>query len=676
MKLKIALLVGLAISLNFINLSAQTNVNNIDETVVLEVGKEKITAKELQNAYKKNLNRKNDNLFALPKDTILDFIKLYSNFRLKVNDAEKRGFDKDPDVMADIKQNRKILSETFYYDKKLTDKWVDYLLNQRNKEYKVGIILIPIQYNPQPDTLTAFNKITEALKELKAGIAFESVARTHSEDKETARNGGIIPQYITSGKVQRPIEMAIFNTPKGSFYPEPIKTNFGYFIIKVLDVADRMLVDGSHILISMNELRDSASAYKKADSVLKLIKNGADFAKMAKENSDDAKTAPNGGALGELYSRATGLATTSYPLVKEFETTLYQLKDGEVSGVVKTEFGFHIIKRNHSSKPDLEKERIDLRKAYKRLYFEDDKHAMLDSLKETYGFKINDNTLNQAIANLDTNQTTLKANWSESIDKSLYSKTLFSILNKDYTLEFFLDKLQKQADLKGVPTNKEGFTKAIGIITNPIAFDKASENLEHEYPDFRELMREFSDGILLFKVEAIEVWDKLKFDSTQARHFFDTLSKKFYTDDMYDITEIFLLNDSNSKSIYEKIKAGADIEAIAQKETQREGYREKMGKWGLLSVKSNNLAKHAFEAKAKKGDVLEPFKNGTGFSIIKINDYQAPRPKKFEEAISDIAPLFQESLQKELLDNWLNKLKKEFPIKIIDKNLVQVIKNK
>ncbi len=668
-------IIGLAILFSTINLSAQQKANNSDDLIILEVGKEKITAKELQKAYKKNLNRKNDDLFSLPKDSIIEFVKLYSNFRLKVNDAVKRGFDKDSEVMTDIKSNRKILSETFYYDKKLTDKWVDYLSQQRKREFKVGVILVPIQYNPNPDTATAMEKINKALAELKAGKDFELVARMYSEDNETAKKGGIIPQYITSGKVQRPIEMAIFNTQKGNVYPEAIKTNFGYFIVKVIDVADRILVDGSHILISSNELRDSLTAFNKADSLLKLIKKGADFAAIAKANSDDNTSAVKGGSLGELYSRATGLTSTGYPLVKEFENTLYNLKDGEISDIVKTEFGFHIIKRNSSTLPDLEKEKQDLRRVYKRLYFEDDKNQHLDSLKKSYGFTIKMDVLNEITSKLDTNQTTLKENWNEAINKDSYSKTLFSILNKDYKVEYLLERLNKQPDLRGVPTNNDGFTKAIGLLTVPMVFEKATENLEEQYPDFKELMKEFSDGILLFKVEALEVWDKLKFDSTQARKFFDTLQKKFYTDDMYDVTEVFILNDSIVKDVFNRIKSGADIASIAQKETQRDGYREKMGNWGFQPVKTNSLAKHAHEMKAKAGDLMEPFRNGTGFSIIKIKAYQAPRPKKFEESISDIAPLFQEILQKELLNNWLNKVRKDFPVKINDKNL-ELMKNK
>lgn len=666
----IALLLFSFISITY----AQKKTKSNDDLVIIEVGNEKITAKELQKAYRKNLSRKSDNLFSLPKDSIMDFINLYTNFRLKVNDAISRGFEKDSIVLADLKNNRKILSESFFYDKKLTDPNVDYLLGIRKKEYQVGIILVTIKYNPQPDTLTAYNKIMDALNALKSGRSFEDVASQFSEDIETAKRGGKIPTYITSGKVQRPIEKAIFNTPKGSYYPEIVKTNFGYFIIKVYDIADRILVQGEQILIAPNENRDSTQAKKLADSLYNLIKKGAKFDELASKFSDDAMTARNGGKLGEFYSRSTGFEDNGNQLIPAFEGRLFELKDGEVSEPVLSEYGYHIIKRTASKQPDFEKERSELRKIYKRLYFEDDKTKLIDSLKQSYNFKIYEDVFEKLVSEVDTNYTTLKDNWDANISQSTLASDLYRIFDIKYNTEYFIDRLKNQPDLRGNSLSPNALKKAINHLVEPLVFERATQNLENEYPEFAELMKEFRDGILLFRVEALEVWDNLKFDSTKAKMFFDTLSRKFYTEEMYDITEVFVLSDSNAQNIYQRIKNGEDIKSIAQKETMRDGYREKLGHWGLVSPTKNELAQHAQLKKAKVGDVLEPFSNGNGFSIIKINDYQAPREKRFEEAITDIAPLYQEMLQKELTNNWLSKARKKFPVKINEKNINELIK--
>ncbi|QPJ60495.1 MAG: hypothetical protein G3M70_00755 [Candidatus Nitronauta litoralis] len=76
-------------------------------------------------------------------------------------------------------------------------------------------------------------------------------------------------------------------------------------------------------------------AKKKAENLLKKIKEGADFAEMAKEHSDDKASGTNGGDLGQ-FSKGT--------MVPEFEAALDNMKAGEVGGPVKTTFGYHLIK--------------------------------------------------------------------------------------------------------------------------------------------------------------------------------------------------------------------------------------------------------------------------------------------------------------------------------------------
>jgi peptidyl-prolyl cis-trans isomerase C len=97
-------------------------------------------------------------------------------------------------------------------------------------------------------------------------------------------------------------------------------------------------VHASHILIMAPQGADAAKkqeAKSKAQQVLKDLKGGADFAKVAKEQSQDPGSAQNGGDLGFFPKGQTDPA---------FETAAFQLKPGAVSDVVETQFGFHVIK--------------------------------------------------------------------------------------------------------------------------------------------------------------------------------------------------------------------------------------------------------------------------------------------------------------------------------------------
>ena len=93
-----------------------------------------------------------------------------------------------------------------------------------------------------------------------------------------------------------------------------------------------------HILVKVDESapeKDKKAAKKKAENILKKIKSGEDFAKLAGEVSDDPGSKQKGGELG-FFSRDR--------MVKPFEDAAFALKPGEVSGLVKTQYGYHIIK--------------------------------------------------------------------------------------------------------------------------------------------------------------------------------------------------------------------------------------------------------------------------------------------------------------------------------------------
>ena len=85
--------------------------------VVMQIGPETVTFSGLEQAYKRNMNRKSINLSEVKKDSVLDFVRLYTNYRLKVLDAFGRKLDQDSTVKADIEQNRKLLADNYLYEK-------------------------------------------------------------------------------------------------------------------------------------------------------------------------------------------------------------------------------------------------------------------------------------------------------------------------------------------------------------------------------------------------------------------------------------------------------------------------------------------------------------------------------------------------------------------------------
>lgn len=110
----------------------------------------------------------------------------------------------------------------------------------------------------------------------------------------------------------------------------------------------------------------AASAKAKAEEVLTRLKKGEDFAKLAKEFSQDSDTAAKGGELGWISP-----GKTNSP---DFEKAVLPLKVNEISGIIETPFGFHIV-------------RIDERKEERTATFDEAKNYIMERLKYELGQK-------------------------------------------------------------------------------------------------------------------------------------------------------------------------------------------------------------------------------------------------------------------------------------------------
>ena len=167
------------------------------------------------------------------------------------------------------------------------------------------------------------------LARLKKGEDFAVLAVEYSTCP-SKKNGGDLGLFGRNEMV-KPFEEAAFALKVGEV-SKPVETEFGWHLIKRIDPDEKLnvpkaeTIQASHILVDKKE---------EADEIYKEIKKGADFGKLAKEKSKCPSKA-NGGDLGEF---------TRGMMVKPFEDAAFALKVGEVSEPVKTQFGWHIIKR-------------------------------------------------------------------------------------------------------------------------------------------------------------------------------------------------------------------------------------------------------------------------------------------------------------------------------------------
>ncbi len=164
-------------------------------------------------------------------------------------------------------------------------------------------------------------------EEAKRDTDFASLVKIYS-------NKPYQEKAITHGSLPKDAERAIYSAQISEIVG-PVSTYEGYGIYKILrdSLGTDEYVHASHILINISP--DSAIAFKKAKELINNLKSGADFAKLAKQYSQDPGSAVNGGDLGWF---GKGM------MVPEFEKAAFNGKLGEIIGPVKTAYGYHIIK--------------------------------------------------------------------------------------------------------------------------------------------------------------------------------------------------------------------------------------------------------------------------------------------------------------------------------------------
>lgn len=205
--------------------------------------------------------------------------------------------------------------------------------NEHSQEYKVDASrkLKYVSFKEIPsksDTEAVVNEINELLKRATLGANFEELAQTYSETPSS-------DAFFKHGELTPEKETALFAAKVGDIVG-PIKEGDGYHLMKVLEFRDGKdeFVRASHILIKI-EGTDSAAALQKAKDILIRLKKGENFSDLALQYSQDPGSATKGGDLGWFGKNR---------MVKEFETAAFKTKVGQVTGPVRSPFGYHIIK--------------------------------------------------------------------------------------------------------------------------------------------------------------------------------------------------------------------------------------------------------------------------------------------------------------------------------------------
>lgn len=643
MKLKKVLL-GISLFISALSFAQQ-----VKKEVLFTIDGKPYYTDEFIRVYNKNLDLVKDD----SQKDLNNYLDLFIGYKLKVNKANKLGLQEGKQYQNELKSYRTQLSKNYLTDTKVTKELIDEAYARMQKEVRASHILFLVDENAAPaDTLKAWNKAADVRKKALAGEDFGKLAEQYSEDPSAKENNGDLG-YFSAFRMVYPFENGAFNTPNGQV-SKIVRSRFGYHIIKVADVRDnRGDITVAHIMI-LTPQGSTPEAQTKAkqtiDEIYQKLKQGEDFASLAKQFSEDKSSANNGGLLNRFSS---GELTSP-----EFEDQSFALKNtADYSAPFRSQFGWHIVKlvEKHPAKTK-EELQSDLENRIKR----DDRsrlivQSMNDKLRKKYPVKKDAKVYAQAVKAL--NDKVYTQAWEMPKETAQYEQTLLTINNdKKISAKAFLEYVYGQ---QRNGTTTKPVSKLADELLNKYIDDQLNayynDNLEKEFPEFAVVMEEYRDGLLLFDLMEKEIWEKAKNDTVALQNYFNANKDKYQWKGRI-AGEIY---SSTDKKVIEKarklLKQDKPADFIKE-QFNKEGKVNIMEKAGVFERDSEALPK---QDKWATG-VSDVVSDGKYYYVLKIEKIMPSGPKTFEESKGRVINDYQQYLE----SHWVEDLRKEFSVQV------------
>jgi len=491
-----------------------------DNTPILTIGSVKVPYSEFEYVYKKNNASAED---AYTEKSVREYLDLYAKFKLKVMDAERLMLDTGANFKAELEGYRRQLAQPYLTEKAVTDKLVRQAYDRMQEEVRASHILITAEANADPkDTLKALQKATDLRKRVEAGEDFDQLAKEYSEDPSAKQNGGDLG-YFTAMQMVYPFENAAFTTPKGNV-SQPIRTRFGYHIIKVIDRRKSQgQVQVAHIMVKANPgmpADDSVAAVKKINEIYQKITTGKENWSLAAATfSEDPGSKQQGGTLPMFGSGQ---------MIPEFEEVAFAMNDtGTISKPFQTAYGWHIVKL--LQKKPLEKyEEVEpsLKTRVSRDSRADlNRTVLLARLRKENNLVEQPKALKQAMLKGDT--SLLSGRWRYKRADKINKEVLFTINAEPRTIEDFFLYVEKSQSAAPKSTPDFLLKAAYKSFVEDQLMKYEEAHLADKYEDYKMLMKEYRDGILLFTLMDQKVWSKALEDSSGLKAFYDKTKENY-----------------------------------------------------------------------------------------------------------------------------------------------------
>ena len=642
-------------------IAAVTFYSNADFAQTLISYGNSVTGKdEFLRAYNKNKPSTTNK-----EKSIREYLELYTNFKLKVKEAQELRLDTMAQIKYDVQNFRDQITDNYLNDEGGLQTLINEAVYRSRKDLHVLYFSVPVTEKSLPaDTMKAYNAAVELYSKLKKGSVdyVEMVTDVYSKII-TAKYSDV--GFITAFSVPYELENIIYSIKPGAV-SAPYKTAKGWVLFKVTEERKNTgKWKAAQLLFTYPPDADyntKLAVKEKADSVYGLLQNGLSFSDAAKTYSEDRMTYLAGGDMPEFY-------TGKYNA--QFEKNVFALKtDNAISKPFETSFGYHIVKRiSNTALPEDKNDATYLFDIKQKVQQDEriniNKEKFIKDITAKTGVK---KTAGVTEAELFKYADSIKLN-PATANKDLFpinKKTIFSF--KDGTVikgnEWikFLRNNSVNLEMNSI-SNKDLWKQ----FTDQQILNFYKQQLAEYNNDFKYQMQEFKEGNMLFEIMERNVWSKAGLDSAGLVKHYNANKTKYKWQASADVLIFNCTDEKKAAEAIDALKAGKSWTFIA--ETSNSLIQADSGRYEIEQLPNNP---NVSSAKPQAGNFSSIIKNtdGTTAFVKYVKLYEANMQRDFNEARGLVINDYQNVLEQQ----WVEKLRKKYTVKINNAVLNDIIK--
>ena len=505
-----------------------------EASVLFTVGGDNVTVGEFTQTFNKN-----GDISKATSEELREYLDLYISFKLKVKEGKAQQIDTAKAFQSEWKGYRNQSAQQYLIDKEVTDHLIQEAVDRSKLMLRAAHILIECPSSVTgKDTLVAYNRAMKIREEILNGMSFADAAVKYSQDpsardrvnpqsgRTTRGNRGDLG-YFTTFNLIYPFETGAYNMKEGEI-SMPIRTTFGYHLIYLKDIQPSIAkINAAQIFIEDSMAftgKASPEVQAKINDVTMRLAKGERFEDVANALSEDKATAQRGGALEPFR-----------PMQRpgDFVQALLALEPGEYSAPVSSNIGWHFVKLIEFTYTDTTDE--VLRGMVKNRIARDSrsfksKESLADKLLVEYGLKTKGKKaavkflLKNIPENYFKNPDTTKLNKLPGIEKLAPIATFADQKVDAAGFAGYLGRFQG-VEMKG--SLEEFIEERFQYYIYDKVLTYENSILEEKYPEFKNLVEEYFNGMLLYEINSQNIWNKSLQDSVGLEKFYEEIKTQF-----------------------------------------------------------------------------------------------------------------------------------------------------